>query len=51
MFASLVLLMATAKKAENVLEDVELVVGTQQNLSNVLFFKYLRARLIFEGNY
>ncbi len=34
MFASLALLMATAKK-ENALEDVTLVAGTQQNLSNL----------------
>ena len=27
--------MAAAKKAENALEDVALVVGTQQNLSNL----------------
>jgi hypothetical protein len=27
--------MATAKKKENVLEDVALVAGTQQNLSNL----------------
>ncbi len=33
MFGSLVLLMAVAKK-ENALEDVALVAGTQQNLSN-----------------
>jgi hypothetical protein len=41
LFASLVQLMAAAKKAENALEDVVLVVGTQQNLSNLLFFRYL----------
>ncbi len=34
MFASLVLFMAAAKK-ENALEDVALVAGTQQNLSNL----------------
>ncbi len=34
MFAFLVLLMAAAKK-ENALEDVALVAGTQQNLSNL----------------
>jgi len=33
--------MAAAKKAENALEDVALVAGTQQNLSNLLFFRYL----------
>jgi hypothetical protein len=41
MFASLVLLMAAAKKAENALEDVAIVAGTQQNLSHLLFFRYL----------
>jgi hypothetical protein len=29
--------MAAAKKAENAMEDVALVAGTQQNLSNPLF--------------
>jgi NADH:ubiquinone oxidoreductase subunit 6 (subunit J) len=38
LFSSLVLSMAAAKKAENALEDVA---GTQQNLSNLLFFRYL----------
>jgi hypothetical protein len=33
--------MATAKKVENSLEDEALVAGTQQNLSNLLFFRYL----------
>jgi hypothetical protein len=33
--------MAAAKKEENALEDVALVVGTQQNLSNLLFFRFL----------
>jgi len=33
--------MAAAKKAENALEDVALVAGTQQKLSNLLFFRYL----------
>jgi len=33
--------MAAAKKAENALEDVALVAGTQQNLSNLSFFRYL----------
>jgi hypothetical protein len=33
--------MAAAKKAENTLEDVTLVAGAQQNLSNILFFRYL----------
>jgi hypothetical protein len=28
-------------KVENALEDVALVAGTQQNLSNLLFFRYL----------
>jgi hypothetical protein len=41
LFTSLVLLMAAAKKAENTLEDVALVTGAQQNLSNLLFFRYL----------
>jgi hypothetical protein len=35
LFASLVLLMAAAKKRENDLEDAALVAGTQQNLSNL----------------
>ncbi len=38
MFASIVLLMAAAKKEKektNALEDVALVAGTQQNLSNL----------------
>jgi hypothetical protein len=35
LFASLVLLIATAKKKENALEDVALVAGTQQNLNNL----------------
>jgi hypothetical protein len=30
-----------SKKAENALEGVALVAGTQQNLSNLLFFRYL----------
>jgi hypothetical protein len=29
------------KKTRNALEDVVLVAGTQQNLSNLLFFRYL----------
>jgi hypothetical protein len=35
--------MAAVKKeeAENALEDVAQVAGTQKNLSNLLFFKYL----------
>jgi hypothetical protein len=35
LFASLVLLMAEAKKRGNALEAVALVAGTQQNLSNL----------------
>jgi hypothetical protein len=35
LFASSVLLMAAAKKKENALEDIALVAGTQQNLSNL----------------
>jgi hypothetical protein len=38
--------MATAKKAENALEDVALIAGTQQNLSNPLFFRYICHRHI-----
>jgi len=38
LFASLVLLMTTAKNSENALEDVALVAGTQQNLSNLYSF-------------
>jgi hypothetical protein len=41
LFASLVLLLAEAKKAENAMEDVALVASTQQNFSNLLFFRYL----------
>jgi hypothetical protein len=33
--------MAAAKKAENALEDAALETGTQQNLSNLFFFRYL----------
>jgi hypothetical protein len=33
--------MAAAKKVEIALEDVGLVAGMQQNLSNLLFFRYL----------
>jgi hypothetical protein len=36
LFVSLAPLMAAAKEAENALEDVALVAGTQQNLSNLL---------------
>jgi hypothetical protein len=39
--------MTAAKKAENALEDVALVVGTQQNLSNLFFFRYLWDYRIF----
>ncbi len=35
MFVSLVLLVAAAKKQEHALEDVALVAGTLQNLSNL----------------
>jgi hypothetical protein len=35
LFVSLVLLVAAAKKAENALEYVTLVAGTQQNLRNL----------------
>jgi hypothetical protein len=37
LFASLVLLLAAVKKKENALEDVALVGGTQQNLSNLYY--------------
>jgi hypothetical protein len=30
-----------SKKVENAMEDVALVAGTRQNLSNLLFFRYL----------
>ncbi len=42
---------AAKKKAENELEDAVLVTGTQQNLSNLLFFRYLWIRLIDHGMY
>jgi len=35
LFVSLVLLVAVAKSAKNALEDVVLVAGTKQNLSNL----------------
>jgi hypothetical protein len=33
--------MATTKKVENALGDVALVAGKKQNLTNLLFFRYL----------
>jgi hypothetical protein len=37
-----------SRKRKNALEDVALVAGTQQNLSNLLFFRYLWLNHIFD---